>query len=183
MVAATNRDLREEVAAGRFRKDLFYRIHGVRVVIPSLRERPEDIPLLVEHFSRMLPVPRRFTAAALKAMTVHDWPGNVRELHFAVERAGLLADGEMIDVGDLPPEIVERSGRRPALAAPAPASAQPPPAGANGEDEDDLSPNEAIDVERVRTALEQARWRRGRAAEILGVSPRTLYRWMKRLGL
>lgn len=177
LVAATNRDLREEVAAGRFRKDLFYRIHGVRVVIPPLRERPEDVPLLVEHFARGLPNPKRFSAAALKALAAHDWPGNVRELHFAVERACLLADGDTIEEADLPPEILDRGGRRPA----APASPS-----ADEEDlatEDPLEEGDGPDPERVRAALEKARWRRGEAAEILGVSPRTLYRWMKRLGL
>jgi DNA-binding NtrC family response regulator len=171
LVAATNRDLRAEVAASRFRKDLFYRIHGVRVVIPPLRERPEDIPLLVEHFGRALPVARRFSAAALSALSAHDWPGNVRELHFAVERAGLLAEGEVIDEGDLPPEILERSGRRPA-------SLEAPERHAAPEDED-----EGPDPSVVRQALERAQWRRGKAAEILGVSPRPLYRWMKRLDL
>ena len=169
LVAATNRDLQAEVTAGRFRKDLFYRIHGVRVVIPPLRERPEDVPLLVEHFSRGLPAPRRFSAAALKALSAYDWPGNVRELHFAVERAGLLAEGEVIDVADLPQEALQRGGPRPAPAAPQPSTEPGEP--------------EMIDVERLRDALEQARWRRGRAAELLGVSPRTLYRWMKRLKL
>ena len=186
LVAATNRDLQAEVAAGRFRKDLFYRIHGVRVVIPPLRERPEDIPLLVEHFSRLLPTPRRFSPAALKTLAAHDWPGNVRELHFAVERAGLLAEGDMIDVADLPPEIVERSGRRPSTVIPvgAGAVAAPPQLPAGAEDEDELlSSGDGLDAARVRSALEQARWRRGKAAQILGVSPRTLYRWMKRLGL
>jgi two-component system response regulator AtoC len=173
LVAATNRDLRAEVAAGRFRKDLFFRIHGVRVVIPPLRERPEDIPLLVEHFARALPVARPFSAAALRAFASYDWPGNVRELHFAVERAGLLAEGEIIDEGDLPPEILERSGRR-LHTPPAELMAAVPL-----EAEDDEGPDPA----RVRQALEQSHWRRGQAAEILGVSPRTLYRWMKRLGL
>jgi DNA-binding NtrC family response regulator len=173
LVAATNRDLRAEVAAGRFRKDLFFRIHGVRVVIPPLRERPEDIPLLVEHFARALPVARQFSAAALSAFASYDWPGNVRELHFAVERAGLLAEGDVIDEGDLPPEILERSGRR-LPAHPAEVRAAGPL-----EAEDDEGPDPA----RVRQALEQSHWRRGQAAELLGVSPRTLYRWMKRLGL
>jgi two-component system response regulator AtoC len=170
LVAATNRDLKAEVDAGRFRKDLFYRIHGVRVVIPPLRERPEDIPLLVEHFARSLPVPRRFTAAALEALAGHDWPGNVRELHFAVERAGLLAERETVDVADLPTEVLGYVAR-PAPPAPLRQAA----AAAN--------PDEDVDEPRIRAALEKARWRRAEAATILGVSPRTLYRWMKKLGL
>jgi DNA-binding NtrC family response regulator len=177
LVAATNRDLAAEVAAGRFRKDLFYRVNGVRVVIPPLRQRPEDIPLLVDHFARSLPSQKRFSPAALQALSAHDWPGNVRELHFAVERAGLLAEGEMIDVGDLPPEIVQQRASRgslPPVVTPAPA----PPA-----EPDAASRDDGPDPARIRQALEQARWRREQAAEILGVSPRTLYRWMKRLGL
>ena len=106
LVAATNRDLRAEVEAGRFRKDLFFRLNGVRILVPPLRERPEDVALLVAHFARALPQPRRFTEEALRALESYRWPGNVRELHFAVERAGLLAEGALIDVADLPPEIV-----------------------------------------------------------------------------
>jgi DNA-binding NtrC family response regulator len=171
LVAATNRDLAAEVAAGRFRKDLFYRINGVRVVVPPLRERPEDVPLLVEHFSRSLPHPRRFSAEALAALAAHDWPGNVRELRFAVERALLLAEGDAIERHDLPPEI--RAGDGAALtAAPAPAAAPSAPP-ARG----------APEAARVRHALEQARWNRQKAAALLGVSPRTLFRWMQRLGL
>ncbi len=172
LVAATNRDLRSEVQAGRFRKDLFFRIHGVRVVIPPLRERPEDVPLLVEHFSRALPVAKSFSAAAQKALQAYDWPGNVRELHFAVERAGLLAESDVIDVPDLPPEVFRRAGDAGPAAAPAPASER------GLEDED-----AGFDAGRIEAALEQAKWRRGKAASILGVSPRTLYRWMKRLEL
>jgi DNA-binding NtrC family response regulator len=182
LVAATNRDLSAEVAAGRFRKDLFYRIHGVRVVIPPLRERPEDIPLLVDHFAHSLPSQKRFSPAALQALAAHDWPGNVRELHFAVERAGLLSEGEMIDVGDLPPEIVQRSPRGPYVAVGAPAALPSAPAAVSAP-ADPISRDDGPDPARVRQALEQARWRREQAAEILGVSPRTLYRWMKRLGL
>jgi two-component system response regulator AtoC len=165
LVAATNRDLQEEVKAGRFRKDLFYRINGVRVEVPPLRDRPEDIPLLVEHFTHALPQAKRFSAAALKALDAYEWPGNVRELHFAVERAGLLSEGETIGVEDLPPEIVSHESRK----------ARPEPEASSEEP--------TADPAKIRAALEQARWRRGEAAEILGVSPRTLYRWMKRLGL
>ncbi len=180
LVAATNRDLAKEVEAGRFRKDLFYRIHGVRVVIPPLRERPEDVPLLIEHFGRALPAQKKFTSAALAAFAAYDWPGNVRELHFAVERSGLLAEGDTIDVDDLPPEIVGRGERRPAPAPVPPAAPAPaPPAGSD----ESLSGEDGPDAARVREALERARWRREEAARILGISPRTLYRWMKRLGL
>jgi DNA-binding NtrC family response regulator len=201
LVAATNRDLAGEVQAGRFRKDLFYRIHGVKVVIPPLRERPEDIPLLVDHFARQLPMPKRFSSGALAALASHDWPGNVRELHFAVERAGLLAEGEVIDIEDLPPEILERSAQRPSTglggmgaasgghsAAPPPPLPPPPrpmapPIDDEGDDDDLAFSRGGPDAARVREALEKSRWRREQAAEILGVSPRTLYRWMKRLGL
>jgi len=185
LVAATNRDLKAEVEQGRFRKDLFYRIHGVRVVIPPLRQRPEDIPLLVEHFSRSVPAQKKFTPAALEAMAVYDWPGNVRELHFAVERASLLAESDIIDVHDLPPEILERPGRGTGAAVskaapeprPTPAVSPVAPAG------DPLNEEGEADEGRVRRALEEARWRREKAAEILGVSPRTLYRWIKKLGI
>jgi two-component system, NtrC family, response regulator AtoC len=176
LVAATNRDLRQEVAEGRFRKDLFYRVNGVRVTIPPLRERPEDIPLLVDYFNRGIPNSRPFSPEALKAMKAHDWPGNVRELRFAVERAALLAEGDTIEAADLPPELLERAGVR-----------APEPRGDEDETDDgddDFSTEEpGLDRERVVLALEKAHWRRGRAAEILGVSPRTLYRWMRRLEL
>lgn len=183
LVCATNKELKEEVAAGRFRKDLFYRINGVKVVIPSLRERPEDISLLVEHFARLLPNQKSFSPAALKALQEHDWPGNVRELHFAVERAGLLSEGENIDLHDLPPEIVEKTGRGASMAAPPPPG--PVEAPVDGEDLSDapLPAGDGPDGARVRAALEKAKWRREQAAEILGVSPRTLYRWIKKLGL
>jgi two-component system, NtrC family, response regulator AtoC len=176
LVAATNRDLRKEVAAGRFRKDLFFRVHGVRVVIPPLRERPEDVPLLVDYFNRGLPNARPFSAGALRALSAYEWPGNVRELRFAVERAALLAEGDTIDAADLPPEIFE-SKREPA--APRERNREPD----LPDDGDDASEEGVLDRERVALALEQARWRRGEAARILGVSPRTLYRWMRRLGL
>ena len=174
LIAATNRDLRAEVKAGRFRKDLFFRVNGVLVVIPPLRDRPEDIPLLVDHFTRGLANPRPFSPAALKAMASYDWPGNVRELRFAVERAALLAEDETIETDDLPPEILGETRTR---------SSGPEDDFDDAGDDDDASEDSGLDRERVVDALEKARWRRGKAAEILGVSPRTLYRWMRRLGL
>jgi DNA-binding NtrC family response regulator len=182
LVCATNRELRVEAEAGRFRKDLFYRMHGVRVVIPPLRERPEDVPLLVEHFACQLPSPRPFAPEALAALQRYAWPGNVRELHFAVERALLLAEGASIQLGDLPPEIGAATGSALPGLAPRPARDDAPLATSLAETEA-LSRRDAPERARVLAALEQARWRRARAAEILGVSPRTLHRWMKRLEL
>ena len=103
----------------------------------------------------------------------------MRELHFAVERAGLLAEGEMIDVADLPPELVEKTGRVP-VSIP---HFTPPLAPSSPADPEDDDSEEGPDLARVRAALEKAQWRREKAAEILGVSPRTLYRWIKRLGI
>jgi transcriptional regulator of acetoin/glycerol metabolism len=112
----------------------------------------------------------------------------VRELHFAVERASLLAEKDIIDVGDLPPEILERRGLSTARSAPkpaAPVSSAPPLATSDdgGDGDDGVNDLEEADEGRVRRALEEARWRREKAAEILGVSPRTLYRWIKKLGI
>ena len=179
LVAATNRDLRAEVEAGRFRKDLFFRIHGVRVVVPPLRERREDIPVLVDHYARALPNARPFSRQALAALAAHDWPGNVRELRFAVERANLLAEGATIELSDLPPEIVERETTHTDV----PQQAVATEAAVEATGQSSVSESDDGDRERVRRALEQAHWRRGEAAEILGVSARTLHRWMKRMGL
>lgn len=106
LVAATNVDLEAEVNAGRFRRDLFFRLNVVAIRLPSLRERPEDIPLLLEHYVRRFHVAgsptKRFTAAALDQLEAYAWPGNVRELANLVETACLLTSGSVIDVGDLP---------------------------------------------------------------------------------
>ena len=136
-------------------------------MIPPLRERTEDIPLLIEHFARALPFRRRFAPSAVAVMAAYSWPGNVRELSFAVERIGLLADREVIEADDLPPEFeAPPIALRRAAGEPAPSS----------------EPTTTT-RERVIQALEQTRWHRGRAAFTLGVSARTLHRWMKRLGL
>ena len=113
IVASTNRDLRRDVEGSRFREDLFYRLNVARVDLPPLRERREDIPLLVEHFIGRLntKLGRRVVAiepAALQVLAEHDWPGNVRELEHVLESAMIAADGELISVGLLRPEIVRR---------------------------------------------------------------------------
>jgi DNA-binding NtrC family response regulator len=131
IVAATNRDLAAEVAAGRFREDLYYRLNVIRIVVPSLRERMEDIPLLVEHLvelcSREARVPRPVvSAAAMEILTAYRWPGNIRELKNVVERMLLRTAGRSIEADDIPIEI--RHPRR-TVAAGAPVAPEEEAAG------------------------------------------------------
>jgi DNA-binding NtrC family response regulator len=122
-VAATNRDLKLEVEEGRFRQDLFYRLNVVRLPLPPLRERPEDVPLLVRAFLKNLgggrgdkrPRVEGITQEALSALMAYKWPGNVRELLNVVERAGFFAAGSFIDLADLPEPVVGPRKRTPRL--------------------------------------------------------------------
>jgi DNA-binding NtrC family response regulator len=110
VIAATNRDLLEAVSAGQFRQDFFYRLNVIRVHVPPLRERADDIPLLLEHFTRNscarsgVP-PLSYSSDALAALQTYHWPGNVRELKNLVERLAVRLRGAMVEFGDLPPEI------------------------------------------------------------------------------
>jgi len=126
VVAATNRNLAEMVSRGGFREDLFYRLSVIHNVVPPLRDRPDDIPELAEHFLARLrsQVPRRvvgFTDQAMHALITHSWPGNVRELKNAIERAIVLGESDRVRAEDLPPNI---GGTAFAAAAPAPAPVQ-----------------------------------------------------------
>ncbi len=110
VVAATHRDLRDEVKAGRFREDLFYRVNVLGVTLPPLRERLDDVPLLAAHFlekhARALRRELRgFSPEALRRLAGHSWPGNVRELENVVERAVAMAGGDLVGADDLPPEL------------------------------------------------------------------------------
>jgi sigma-54 dependent transcriptional regulator, acetoin dehydrogenase operon transcriptional activator AcoR len=115
LVTATNRDLQAEVDAGRFRKDLYYRLAVIPVVIPALRERPDDIPLLVDHFvaqarARYALGNRRFAPDTLARLQDYHWPGNVRELRNLVESVMLTSSGDPIEPSDLP-DVVRRAER------------------------------------------------------------------------
>ena len=114
VIAATNRDLPKEVEAGRFRADLFYRLHVITLTLPPLRQRAADVPLLAEHFLRRFRgtrvVPRGFTPEALRHLQHYSWPGNVRELEHLVERFAVLHDRPTIDASDLPEKIGRTSG-------------------------------------------------------------------------
>ncbi len=106
IIAATNRDLRKAVADGKFREDLFYRLNVIPILLPPLRERREDIPLLVEHFLERLAVEMKkrldgVSAEAMSALMAHDWPGNVRELRNVLERGAVVAPGAVIQLADL----------------------------------------------------------------------------------
>ena len=110
LVCASNQNIQGLVEEGRFRQDLYYRINTVKVVLPPLRERPEDIPLLVEHFRTRIAkhsprVPKGVTAAAMRCLLEYQWPGNVRELEHAIERASLVCDADELRPEDLPPEL------------------------------------------------------------------------------
>jgi DNA-binding NtrC family response regulator len=177
IIAATNRDLRVEVAAGRFREDLFFRLNVIELRIPALRERPGDILPIAERFAERyarangLPA-RRFSPAAVAALLAHPWPGNVRELENTIHRAVLLAGGDTIEAADLDLSRNAPAPRPEASAAPAPAMPQPaarPPISA-------LVGRRMAEVERelIIETLTHCLGNRTRAAEILGISIRTL---------
>jgi two-component system nitrogen regulation response regulator NtrX len=109
VLAATNRDLTAWIKEGRFREDLYFRLNVVPLHTPPLRERPEDIPELTEHFTRVFSErdhrkPRRFAASALEVLRARAWPGNVRELRNLIERVLIMTDTDPIEARDLPPE-------------------------------------------------------------------------------
>ena len=113
VIAATNRKLDTLVAQGQFREDLFYRVKVVHLHVPPLRERPEDLPALVDHIIQRLGRPIRFTEAAIKLLQAYRWPGNVRELYNVVEQVSWVASTDLIDVGELQ-ESVEFAAAQPA---------------------------------------------------------------------
>jgi DNA-binding NtrC family response regulator len=172
LLAATHRDLRTEVAAGRFREDLYFRLNVVSLHIPALRERPSDILPLAEHFclryaaSNGLPA-RPLSPAARHRLLAHAWPGNVRELENAIHRAVLLAEG--LEIG---PEAIEL--QHPVLAVAVPAA--PEPAATPTRRIASLVGRKVEEVERelILETLSHCLGNRTRAAEILGISIRTL---------
>jgi transcriptional regulator with PAS, ATPase and Fis domain len=201
VVSATHRALRREVEAGRFRADLMYRLRVIPVFLPPLRERPHDVELLCRHFVEQLNARGRrrvekMDARALEVLERYDWPGNVRELRNVLAYAFAIGEGPILDLDDLPPELVrpELDRERAALIAPAPAhEAVVAPAGAppwTGTTpppnvQEAVSASALLDDERskIRAALSAAEGVRERAAELLGMSRVTLWRRMRDLGL
>jgi two-component system response regulator HydG len=169
VIAATNRDLRSEVSAGRFREDLFYRLSTIEIRIPSLIERSEDIPLLIRYFIKKSneQYGRHFQGMTRRAELVllkYQWPGNVRELENAISGAAITAAGDCIDVEDLPKHIqTARMGRPGVLGATQPL------------------PLEEVERAHVHRVLEMCNGNQVRASEILGISRTSLYRHLKRV--
>jgi DNA-binding NtrC family response regulator len=179
VIAATNRDLRAEVAAGRFRSDLFYRLNIVEVKLPPLRDRREDIPYLTAAFVRAtaerLQKPLAgLTPGAERLLGTAGWDGNVRELRNVLERACILADGDFITEKELAISMPPAAST--AVRVIAPASAVPESAGSH-----DLLVN--VEREHIQRALLRSNGNKKAAARMLGLSRRALYRRLERLDL
>jgi len=169
MIAATNRDLRAEVLAGRFREDLYYRLSSIHIRIPPLAERLEDIPLLVQFFLKKYTAAYGKDIAGLtrRAQTVllqHPWPGNVRELENVISRACITASGDFIDLTDLPEHLQQRNS-----------------GSAEGDDWRTLSLGELRKIH-IQRVLDICKANRLRAAQIPGIGRTSLYRYLKRDG-
>ncbi|GAB4364531.1 MAG: sigma 54-interacting transcriptional regulator OrpR [Deltaproteobacteria bacterium] len=170
VLAATNRRLKDRIAEGSFRDDLYYRLNVVSILLPPLRDRREDIPALAEHFlsrggSRKGEPHRTISPLAMQALLEYSWPGNVRELENAVERARICSRGPVIEEAALPAEIRNRGQAAPRQPAPSPVRR------GIGESDD------------LREVLARHRWNREAAAAALGISRVTLWRRMKKLGI
>ncbi|MCT4535563.1 sigma-54 dependent transcriptional regulator [Halodesulfovibrio sp.] len=173
LIAATHKDLQAMVKEGTFREDLFYRLNVLQLEIPPLRERPDDIPLLVKHFLETSVVQigreiRGFSPEAMHALTQYDWPGNVRQLENEVARAVVLSQNETIGISDLSPKF-----------APAARTTQEPTAAGIFE----LMPLRNAEIQLIRMALKKSNNNKSEAARILGISREGLRKKLNRYKL
>jgi len=170
LIAATNRDLAQAVKEGAFREDLYYRLNVIPIVIPELKERSEDIPLLATHFLLMYtkeanaPI-EGISKEAMRLLLEYDWPGNVRELENAIERGVILGQGPQLLPEDLPEPLRARQIER---------QREPNPGQPTLEE---------LEREYITTVLQETGWHRLKAAQILGIDRRTLYRKIRTYGL
>ncbi|WP_292758368.1 sigma 54-interacting transcriptional regulator [Methylophaga sp. UBA2689] len=170
ILAATSMDLPAEVKAGRFRADLYYRLQVVPLELPPLNQRSEDIPLLLTYFAKQFAgnnAPLRFSKEVIQQLQRYDWPGNVRELSNFCQRLSLLQPGSMLQLNDLPPEILQNSDVTPQQFS-------IPPTGI------DLA---QIELDLIEQALEMAAGNRSKAARLLGITRDTLLYRMQKYGL
>jgi len=167
VISATNKNLHDEISTGHFREDLLYRINVITLSVPALRERPEDVPLLVDYFLKNRVRPhelKMIEPKALELLMKYDWPGNVRELENVIERASILCKENLICVEDIALPIGKRTGLFKETAA-APGGPQIGSA---------VSIHE---IEKVHIAgvLKTVSWNKNTASQILGISLKTLY--------
>lgn len=177
IVAATNRNLDSVIANGTFRSDLLYRVNGFQIDLEPLRERPEDIEPLTRHLLKYVggTNPPEITSEVFDALRSYSWPGNVRQLRNCLERAVLLSNNGQITVNELPPEVV----RNPLVVAPQSVAIQiSGPADSASPNSGSLSLRDA-ERQQILAALEQTGWHRGKTADLLGISPSTLYRRLR----
>jgi two-component system response regulator AtoC len=185
LITATNRNIKVEMEAGRFREDLFYRLNVIHIEIPPLSDRIEDIPLLAEHFierigRRMQRPGVKLTGAALEALKSYHWPGNIRELENVLERAIVLSNQPLIDEEDLTIDL--RKTNRPPLilTAPLPLPHNPPAAPWSI---DYRQARDRFDREYLLSLIEQAGGNMTRASQLSGISRRNLYEKLGKVGL
>ncbi|MFL5374328.1 MAG: sigma-54-dependent transcriptional regulator [Myxococcales bacterium] len=178
VVAATNRDLASAVQSGKFREDLYYRLNVNQVILPPLRERLEDIPLLADHFVGKYAAKngKQFsgiTPSALEALEAYPWPGNVRELEHAIERAVVLSSGSEIDIDALPQPVLQaaRGGPRGPIPAALEGRTLSIPLGTTMEE---------IELRVIRETLRHTKGDKNLAAQLLGIAARTIYRKLDR---
>jgi transcriptional regulator with GAF, ATPase, and Fis domain len=187
LVAATHQDLEDLIRQGRFREDLYYRLNVISIPVPPLRERPEDIPELAEHFLRLYckrsgKVFAQLDDDALAALKSYDWPGNIRQLENVMERAVVVCEGNIITVDDLPPELLQDAMVHPDL----PLKGEP-----NGDGSPPLSrklraereDRDRMEREQLVRALAAADGNKAEAARALGLARSTLFSKLKKYGL
>ena len=181
IISATNKNLVEAVKEGIFREDLYFRLNVIPIFVPALRERGEDLPLLVEHFIHVSNMRfdknvQRLSSEVRSIFERYDWPGNIRQLENVLYRATILAGGDEIVAEDLPPEVLEPQAphvevESVAASADAPLQSQT------------KQMTESMERQIILQALERCKWRRGVTAEQLGISRRSLLRKMKKYNI
>jgi DNA-binding NtrC family response regulator len=155
LVSATNKNVKSEMQEGRFREDLYYRLNGVTIKLPPLRERKADIPLLARHFLDRFAAKKKLTARAMDTLQNYSWPGNVRELQMVMQRAAILSSSDTLDAADLPLDVRDQNWKAAAVKT-------------------GLSLAE-MEKEYIETVLKEHDGHRGKTARALGIDPKTLY--------
>jgi nitrogen regulation protein NR(I) len=188
LIAATNRDLQQEISAGRFRNDLYYRLAVVPIVLPPLRERKADIPVLARHFidkynKRLSKKIEGIEDESMALLAAYPWPGNIRELENLMERVLLFADGPQIKPRDLPEPLHRPTAAAAAAGPSAPSVEAPPPSGETGLKDIIKQRSAEMEKELIAKALEETSGNVTRAAKLLQISRKSLQTKMKEFGL